>query len=187
MTLLYPRQMSQSLLGHKLNSMKHISLFFALFFVFNIAFAEEKKTLKDERKVLNVLDMYMKEVDNKNSRGMLKHLSMPFVLHFNSEQAVNVTNKEEFGSLFERWEKSDNSNFHSTKLESVEVKEVFSNFMCVADVIYSRIDQAGEEIRRERALYYFIKGERFNPILFLFKWWKRWRIYMITNIELSEE
>ncbi len=162
-------------------------LFLVLMLVGNSLFSDEDKIFKDEKKVVQVLETYMSSVDQKDINGIQKHLSLPFVLHFDSDQAVNVKTKDDFESLFDNWKNSSKSDFRSTRFESIEIDEVFSNFLCVADVTYSRLDDQGNIIRKERALYHFVKGERFSPFLFLLKWWKRWRIYMITNVDLSED
>ncbi len=160
-------------------------LFITLALVGNLLFSNEEDVFKDKKKVIRHLKSYMAKVDGKDLSGMYKHLSMPFVLHFDSDDAINVKSKEEFIEIFNGWNTSTKGKFHSTKFESIEVEEVFANFLCVADVTYARLDKNGETVRKERALYHFIKGERFSPFLFFFKWWKTWKIYMISNVELK--
>ena len=75
-------------------------LFITLALVGNLLFSNEEDVFKDKKKVIRHLKSYMSKVDGKDLSGMYKHLSMPFVLHFDSDDAINVKSKEEFIEIF---------------------------------------------------------------------------------------
>ncbi len=76
--------------------------------------------------------------------------------------------------------------FISTRIDSIRVNNAFFNYFCVADVTYSRLDNKGNTINQQRVLYNFVKGDKFGPLGLLIKWFKAWKIYMITNVEIVE-
>ena len=90
-------------------------LFITLALVGNLLFSNEEDVFKDKKKVIRHLKSYMSKVDGKDLSGMYKHLSMPFVLHFDSDDAINVKSKDEFIDIFNGWNTSTKSKFHSTE------------------------------------------------------------------------
>ena len=117
---------------------------------------------------------------------MYRFFAMPLVLHFNADKPHHIKDKEEFDAIFSAWKHSPNSNFHSTRIDSIRVNNVFFNYFCVADVTYSRLDNKGNTMNQQRLLYNFVKGDKFGPLGLLIKWFKAWKIYMITNVEIVE-
>ena len=97
-----------------------------------------------------------------------------------------IQDREEFDAIFSAWKRSPNSNFHRTRIDRIHVNNVFFNYFCVADVTYSRLDNKGNTINQQRLLYNFVKGDKFGPLGLLIKWFKKWKIYMITNVEIVE-
>ena len=167
----------------------------AVFFLLGIAFAEEPKPFKYEKKVLSILEDYLSSVDEKNIDAMLKHLTMPFDLHFDSQRITPVKSEEEFRIIFGNWKNSSRSNFDRTEIKSITINHtgVIRNMFAVADITYNRLDKDGNLMRTERALYHFVKGTGYygKPLKFIWavstKWARKWNIYMISNVELSEE
>lgn len=172
--------------------MKNILILLILFFI-NSLIAESKNDFKHEERILNVLQEYFENVDQKNANGMLKHLTPDFVLHFDSNKIMNIKSESDFNILFNNWKKSKKSKFKTTKIESIDIQEthVISNYAAVADVVFTRKDADGNNIRTERALYHLIRGKGYygSPIKFIWgiltKWSRPWKIYMISNIELE--
>ena len=115
-----------------------------------------------------------------------RFFAMPIVLHFNADKPYHIKDREEFDAIFSAWKRSPNSNFHSTRIDSIRVNNVLFNYFCVADVTYSRLDNKGNTINQQRILYNLIKGDKFGPLGLLIKWFKKWKIYMITNVEMVE-
>ena len=158
-----------------------------------ITFATEEKSFKHEKQISDVLQTYMAEVDNKNPAGMLEHLTMPFDIHFGSERTVTIRSDEEFRAVFENWKNQDIAQFHSTDLVSVIINQTgpLKNFLAVADVTYNRLDQDGNILRTERVLYHFMRGDGYDlPIFkvvwsFFTRWIRKWKIYMISNIDIE--
>jgi hypothetical protein len=112
---------------------------------------------------------------------------MPLVLHFNADQPYHIKDKEEFDAIFNAWKRSPNSNFHSTRIDSIRVNNAFANYFCVADVTFSRLDRKGNPINQQRVLYNLVKGDKYGPLGLLIKWFKKWKIYMISNVDIIEE
>ena len=117
---------------------------------------------------------------------MYRFFAMPLVLHFNADKPYHIKDKEEFDAIFSAWKRSPNSNFHSTRIDSIRVNNAFANYICVADVNFSRLDRKGNPINRQRVLYNLVKGGKYGPLGLLIKWFMKWKIYMITNVEMVE-
>jgi hypothetical protein len=167
----------------------------SIYFLLSIASAEEPKPFKYEEKVRSILEDYLSSVDEKNIDGMLKHLTMPFDLHFDSQRITPVKSEEEFRIIFGNWKNSSRSNFDRTEIKSITINHtgVIRNMFAVADITYNRLDKDGNLMRTERALYHFVKGTGYygKPLKFIWavspKWARKWNIYMISNVELNEE
>ena len=161
-------------------------IFLIILFTAGIIFSQQETTFKEQDLIISLLEDYFAHVDNKDIDGMYRFFAMPLVLHFNADKPYHIKDKEEFETIFSAWKRSPNSNFHSTRIDSIRVNNVFFNYFCVADVTYSRLDNKGNTINQQRILYNLIKGDKFGPLGLLIKWFKKWKIYKITNVEMGE-
>ena len=161
-------------------------IFTILLIATQAVFSQQDHTFKDQDLIISLIEDYFSQVDKKNIDGMYRFFAMPLVLHFNADKPYHLKDKEEFEALFSAWKRSPNSNFHSTRIDSISVNNAFFNYFCVADVTYSRLDNKGNTINQQRVLYNFVKGDKFGPLGLLIKWFKKWKIYMITNVEMVE-
>ena len=170
------------------------AILFTLVIVSGIVLGEGKKPFKQEEKVLSVLKSYISSVDEKNVEGMLKHVTIPLDLHFGSQQVTTIKSKSEFEKIFDRWNNSDRSNFHATKIKSVDIEQtgLINNMLAVADVTYERLSESGEVIRTERALYHLVRGNGYyaKPLKFVWalttRWARKWNIYMISDLNVAD-
>ena len=166
----------------------------ALVIVSGIVLGEDKKPFKLEGKVLSVLESYINSVDEKNVEGMLKHVTIPLDLHFDSQQVTTIKSKGEFEKIFNRWNNSEKSNFHATKIKSVDIEQtgLVNNMLAVADVTFERLSESGEVIRTDRALYHLVRGDGYyaKPLKFVWalitRWARKWNIYMISNLDVDD-
>ncbi|MFL2983006.1 MAG: hypothetical protein ACJZ12_01270 [Candidatus Neomarinimicrobiota bacterium] len=153
----------------------------------------EESIFKYEQKIITILENYFISVDKKNPDSMLRYVTIPLNLHFGSEKVVTINSKKDFEITFDNWKQSPSSKFQSTELKSIQVEPTWiaDDMLAVADVTYNRLDKEGEVIRTERALYHFIRGNGYysSPIKFMWtyltRWMSRWKIYMISNIEID--
>ena len=172
----------------------HRAILFTLVIVSGIVLGEGKKPFKQEEKVLSVLKSYISSVDEKNVEGMLKHVTIPLDLHFGSQQVTTIKSKGEFEKIFDRWNNSDRSNFHATKIKSVDIEQtgLINNMLAVADVTFERLSESGEVIRTERALYHLVRGNGYyaKPLKFVWalttRWARKWNIYMISDLNVAD-
>ena len=167
----------------------------AIFLIFCcVLLGANQKPFKYKKKILSKLNSYISEVDQKDFDGMLQYVTIPLVLHYGSQKVTSIDSENEFQKIFNGWKNSERSNFYSTKIRSIEVQQtgVIKNMLAVADVTYDRLSEDGEVIRRERALYHFIKGNGYyaKPLKFLWslstKWFREWKIYMISNVDVVQ-
>ena len=149
-------------------------------------FSQQDTTFKDQDAIISLIEDYFAHVDNKDIDGMYRFFAMPLVLHFNADKPYHIKDKEEFDAIFNAWKRSPNSNFHSTRIDSIRVNNAFANYFCVADITFSRLDRKGNPINRQRVLYNLVKGGKYGPLGVLIKWFMKWKIYMITNVEMVE-
>ena len=161
-------------------------IFLIILFTADIILSQPDTTFKEQDLIISLLENYFAHVDNKDINGMYRFFAMPIVLHFNADKPYHIKDREEFDAIFSAWKRSPNSNFHSTRIDRIHVNNVFFNYFCVADVTYSRLDNKGNTINQQRLLYNFVKGDKFGPLGLLIKWFKAWKIYMITNVEIVE-
>ena len=161
-------------------------IFLIILFTAGIIFSQQDTTFKEQDLIISLLEDYFAHVDNKDIDGMYRFFAMPLVLHFNADKPYHIKDKEEFDAIFSAWKRSPNSNFHSTRIDSIRVNNVFFNYFCVADVTYSRLDNKGNTINQQRVLYNLVKGGKYGPLGLLIKWFMKWKIYMITNVEMVE-
>ena len=149
-------------------------------------FPRQDTTFKDQDVIISVIEEYFAQVDKKNIDGMYRFFTMPLVLHFNADKPYHIKDRGEFDSVFNAWKRSPNADFQRTRIDSISVNNAFFNYFCVADVTYSRLDNKGNTINQQRILYNLVKGDKFGPLGLLIKWFKAWKIYMITNVEIVE-
>ena len=170
------------------------AILFTLAIVSGTVLGDDKKPFKQEREVLSVLESYINSVDEKNVEGMLKHVTIPLDLHFGSQQVTTIKSKGEFEKIFNRWNNSEKSNFHATKIKSVDIEQtgLINNMLAVADVTYERLSESGEVIRTERALYHLVRGNGYyaKPLKFVWalttRWARKWNIYMISDLDVAD-
>ena len=161
-------------------------IFTILLVAVQAVFSQQDTTFKDQDAIISLIEDYFAHVDNKDIDGMYRFFAMPLVLHFNADKPYHIKDKEEFEAIFSAWKRSPNSNFHSTRIDSIRVNNAFANYFCVADVTFSRLDRKGNPINRQRVLYNLVKGGKYGPLGLLIKWFMKWKIYMITNVEMVE-
>ena len=161
-------------------------IFLIILFTAGIIFSQQETTFKEQDLIISLLEDYFAQVDKKNIDGMYRFFAMPLVLHFNADKPYHIKDKEEFDAIFSAWKRSPNSNFHSTRIDSIRVNNAFAKYFCVADVNFSRLDRKGNPINRQRVLYNLVKGGKYGPLGLLIKWFMKWKIYMITNVEMVE-
>ena len=99
------------------------AILFTLVIVSSMVLGEDKEPFKQEGKVLSVLKSYISCVDDKNVEGMLEHITIPLDLHFGSQQVTTIKSKGEFEKIFNKWNSSEKSNFHATKIKSVDIEQ----------------------------------------------------------------
>ena len=160
----------------------------------SVVFSSENPNFKNEKKIVSVLQDYFISVDKKDFEGMLRYVTIPLNVHFDAEKVVTIESNQDFKILFDSWKKSSNSKFHSTKITSIKVEPtwIVDDLLAVADVTYDRVDNKGKKIRTERTLYHFIRGNGYysSPLKFMWtfftRWMSKWKIYMISNIEVDK-
>ena len=170
------------------------AIIFTLVIVSGTVIGEGKEPFKQEEKVLSVLKSYIGCVDEKDIEGMLEHIVIPLDLHFGSQQVTTINSKGEFEKVFNRWNNSEKSNFHATKIKSVDIEQtgMVNNMLAVADITFDRLSESGEVIRTERALYHLVRGNGYyaKPLKFVWalttRWARKWNIYMISNLEVDD-
>ena len=138
-------------------------------------FSQQDTTSKYQDLIIGLWNDYVTQVDDKNIEGMFNFLTLPLVLHFNADDTHNIKTREEFEEIFNIWKNSSKADFHRTKLETISVSEVFKDFLCIADVVYKRLDSNGQVIKLERALYHYVNVEG------------EWKIYMISNVDSGSQ
>ena len=161
-------------------------IFLIILFTADIIFSQQDTTFKEQDLIISLLEDYFAHVDNKDIDGMYRFFAMPLVLHFNADKPYHIKDKGEFEAIFSAWHHSPKADFHKTRIDNIRVNNAFFNYFCVADVTYSRLDNKGNTINQQRILYNLIKGDKFGPLGLLIKWFKKWKIYMITNVEMVE-
>ena len=108
---------------------------------------------KHEGTIIELMDAYFLAVDQKDIQGMLNFYDLPTILHFNNRAPIELNSEDEFK----------------------DVNEIRKNFICVADVVYTRTNEMNQIISKGRSLYHFVyKNEN-------------WKIYMIVNVEPDQE
>ena len=139
-----------------------------------IFFSSNPQPIKsnDEDFIKESLTKYFIEVDKKNTEEMLTFFELPLIMNFESKQPLYLKNNSEVMEVFNTWKNSGKANFLKTNIDKIEYTEVYNDFMWVADVTYSRLNTKDVVLSTNRSLYYFVKKDR-------------WKIYMITSVELE--
>ena len=150
-------------------------IFTIILFAAQAVFSQQDTTSKYQDIIIGLWNDYITQVDDKNIEGMFNYFTLPLVLHFNADVAHNIKTREEFGEIFNTWKNSSKADFHRTKRETINVSEVFKDFLCIADVVYKRLDSNGQVIKLERALYHYVNVEG------------EWKIYMISNVDSGSQ
>ena len=150
-------------------------IFTIILFAAQAVFSQQDTTSKYQDIIIGLWNDYITQVDDKNIEGMFNFLTLPLVLHFNADDTHNIKTREEFEEIFNIWKNSSKADFHRTKLETINVSEVFKDFLCIADVVYKRLDSNGQVIKLERALYHYVNVEG------------EWKIYMISNVDSGSQ
>lgn len=135
-----------------------------------VATAQKSTNFEDSDLIIGLWDDYTTKVDQKNIEGMFNYFKLPLVLHFNEGNAHTINTRQQFDSVYDLWKNSPKSDFHQTERIKIDVTEVFKDFICIADVVYERIDSEGQAVKLERALYHYVDVEG------------EWKIYMIVNV-----
>ena len=160
----------------KKNSFLIQIILISITFLSSLLIAEEEKDFQNDIKnIESLLKEYFKEVDKKNTDGLFFYYDLPVILHFNSSIPTTIYEKKEFDEIFNVWKNSNNGNYSSTKIDSLSLTEIRKNFICVADITYSRLNAKNEVTQKKRSLYHLVKKEKNDS---------KWKIYMITSIEL---
>ena len=162
-------------------------IFIILLITAQAVFSQQKTTFKDQDVIISLIEDYFAQVDKKNIDGMYSFFAMPLVLHFNADKPYHIKDKGEFDLVFNAWKRSPNADFQRTRIDSISVNNAFANYICVADVTFSRLDRKGNPINRQRVLYNLVKGGKYGPLGLLIKWFMKWKIYMISNVDIIEE
>jgi len=150
-------------------------IFTIILFAAQAVFSQQDTTFKYQDIIIGLWNDYITQVDDKNIEGMFNYFTLPLVLHFNADVAHNIKTREEFEEIFNTWENSSKADFHRTKRETINVSEVFKDFLCIADVVYKRLDSNDQVIKLERALYHYVNVEG------------EWKIYMISNVDSGSQ
>ena len=150
-------------------------IFTIILFAAQAVFSQQDTTSKYQDIIIGLWNDYITQVDDKNIEGMFNFLTLPLVLHFNADDTHNIKTREEFEEIFNIWKNSSKADFHRTKRETINVSEVFKDFLCIADVVYKRLDSNGQVIKLERALYHYVNVEG------------EWKIYMISNVDSGSQ
>ena len=166
-------------------------VFIIILSVLSSVFATEPTSFKHEKKILSILNEYMSNVDDKDINSMLNHLTIPVDLHFGSGRVVTVRSDDELKNIFNDWKNSPRSKFHSTVLRTVSIEEtgIVKNMLAVADITYDRLDQDGNTIKTERALYHFIKGDGYyaKPLKFIWALSTKWTVKVLTSLMFADK
>ena len=172
----------------------HKYIVLSFFILVSFILGEDQKPFKHEKRIISALNSYVSSVDQKDLGGMLQHVTIPLDLHFGSQKVTTIRSENDFKEIFKDWKNSDRSNFHSTKIRSIQIEQtgIIKNMLAVADVTYDRLSDSGDVIRTERALYHFVKGNGYyaKPLQFIWalstKWARGWKIYMISNVDIAQ-
>jgi hypothetical protein len=103
---------------------------------------------------------------------MLTFFELPLIMNFESKQPLYLKDENEVMEVFNTWKSSGKANFFKTNIDKIEYTEIHNDFMWVVDVTFSRLDSKEKILSTNRSLYYFLKKDR-------------WKIYMISSLELE--
>ena len=166
-------------------------MFKYLFIIISLStslFSEEKK-FDDYDNIQKIFQAYIESVDDKNIEEMSKFFYYgdgdKTIFHFGDNPPISVYELGELKQILTAWKESPNSNFHRTRLDRVNIAPRYDwidDRICTVDVTYSRMGEDEELISQKRSIYHFYRVKKSGIIRF-FKKWKKWKIYMIVDVE----
>ena len=168
-------------------------MFKYLLLVFSLSsgLLSEEKKFDDYDNVEKIFQAYVKAVDEKNINKMSKYIHIDggpqTIFHFGDNQPIVISGLNELKQILTTWKNSPNSNFHRTRLDRVNIAPRYDwldERICTVDVTYSRIGENEELISQKRSVYHFYRDKNSGVIGFLKKW-KKWKIYMIVDVEVD--
>jgi len=168
-------------------------MFKYLFIIISLStslFSEEKK-FDDYDNVQKIFQAYVKAVDEKNINKMSKYIHVgdgPMtIFHFGDNQPILVDEFDELKQILIAWKESPNSSFYRTRLDRINIAPRYDwldERICTVDVTYSRLGDSDEFISQKRSVYHLYRGKN-SGIIGLLKKWKKWKIYMIVDVEVE--
>tara|TARA_Y100001970_G_C13876762_1_gene671795 strand:+ start:190 stop:702 length:513 start_codon:yes stop_codon:yes gene_type:complete len=163
---------------------------FIIISLLNSLFSEEKK-FDDYDNVEKIFQAYVKAVDEKNIDKMLKYIHVgggpKTIFHFGENPPIVVRELDELKQILTVWKNSPNSNFHRTRLDTVNIAPRYDwldERICTVDVTYSRLGDSDEFISQKRSVYHFYRAKN-SGIIGFFKKWEKWKIYMLVDVEVE--
>ena len=169
--------------------MKRI-FYFTPFLLFYYLFGQNTKKFDDYDGMETFFREYIRAVDGKNINEISNFFDHDrCTLHYGTNQPIVLRSKDELDDLFRKWTKSPKSFFTKTRIDKIEIAPVWDDpdtKLCTVDALFSRLDDGGRVISRGRSLYHFYRGENSYPYRII-KRWKKWKIYMITDLALENE
>ena len=151
----------------------------------------EQKKFDDYDNVEKIFQAYVKAVDEKNINKMSKYIHLDggpqTIFHFGDNQPIVVSRLDELKQILKAWKNSPNSNFHRTILDKVNIAPRYDwldERICTVDVTYSRIGENEELISQKRSVYHFYR-DKYSGVIGFLKKWKKWKIYMIVDVEVD--
>ena len=162
---------------------------FIPFLISNLIFSqEEKKLFQEYEDVERIFNKYLLEVDKKDIRKMHHYFNDRCTMVFGSRTPKVMKTREEFINIFTAWKNSSKAKFFKTRIDKIQVLPVWDDpetSLCTVDATYSRLNENGEVITRGRTLYHFTRYKYFLGIDKIIKKFKRWKIYMMTDLDIE--
>ena len=166
---------------------KYLLLVFSL----SSSLLSEEKKFDDYDNVEKIFQAYIKAVDEKNIKEMSKFFYYgdedKTIFHFGDNPPISIYELEELEQILTAWKESPNSNFRRTRLDKINIAPRYDwidERICTVDVTYSRLGDSDEFISQKRSVYHLYRGKN-SGIIGLLKKWKKWKIYMIVDVEVE--
>ena len=158
-------------------------------FLNSIISSQTARTFDDHAGLEEVFRNYIKAIDSKNIDSISRFFDYTdCTLHFGENKPMVVKSKEQLHNLLSSWAVSPKSFFVSTKLDDINIAPVWDDFntkLCTVDATYSRIGNSNTILSKGRSLYHFYRDKNVYPYRLLKKW-KKWKIYMITDLPIED-
>ena len=162
---------------------------FIPFLISNLIFSqEEKKVFQEYEDVERIFNKYLLEVDKKDIRKMHHYFNDRCTMVFGSGKPKVMKTREEFIDIFTAWKNSSKAKFFRTRIDKIQILPVWDDSetpLCTVDATYSRLNESGEVISKGRTLYHLTRYKYFLGIDKIIKRYKRWRIYMMTDLDIE--